>query len=176
MKIRILGLVFMFLAAVITVSAQKKAVTNADLERYKAERIKAEDDLRQEYARKGISPEEVARRNKESQKEMIELSTKLRADRLEAERLDAERLAAEQAAAANRQAAAAQYSYQDPYYWGGGYGGYGYGYGTGVRGRRGRFGRLPYLQQGYYAGGQFWPTSPATPPRPAFNVPSVRHH
>jgi hypothetical protein len=113
------------------------------------------------------------RHNKESQKEMIELSAKLRADRLEEEKVEAERAAAEQAAAANQQAAAPQLLYQDPYYWGGygGYGGYGYGYGygNGFRGRRGF--RLPYLQQGYYAGGQFWPTSPSTPSRPSFSVP-----
>ena len=169
MKIRSLGLVFMFLAAAIAVSAQKRTVTNADLERYKAERTRGEEALQQEYARKGISPEEVARRNKESQKEMIELSAKLQAQRLEAERLDAQRLAAEQAAAVNRQSANGQYYYQEPYYWGGTW--YGGGF---VGGRRGRFGRVPYQQQGYYAGGQFWPTGHSTPPQPAFNVPGRR--
>ena len=182
MKIRSLGLVFLFLAAAAMVSAQK-TLTNADLERYRADRMRAEDQLRQDYARKGITPEEVAQRNKESQKEMIELSAKLRAERLAEERLAAERLAAEQAAAASRQAAGSQFIYQDPYYWGGygsyGYGGYGYGYGYGNRfGARRGFGRFPYLQQGYYAGGQFWPTTPATPPRPALSVPrpSVTPH
>ena len=182
MKIRSLGLVFTFLAAVLTVTAQK-TVTNADLERYRAERVQAEERLRQDYERKGTSIDEVMRHNKASQKEMIELSAKLRADRLEEEKLAAERAAVEQAAAASRQAAAPQLLYQDPYYWGGGYDGfgyggygYGYGYGNGFRGRRGF--RFPYLQQGYYAGGQFWPTSPSTPSRPAFRVPrpSVTPH
>ena len=169
MKIRSLGLVFMFLAAALPVAAQKKTVTNADLERYKAERTKSEDALRDEYARKGISPEEVARRNKKSQEEMIALSAKLRAERLETEKLDAQRLAAEQSAAANRRAAASQYYYEEPYFWNGAW--YGGGF---VNGRRGRFGRVPYQQPGYFAGGQFWPTAPSTPPRPAFSVPRGR--
>ena len=174
MKIRSLGLIFMFSAAAVAVTAQR-TVTNADLEHYRDQRVRAEEQLRQDYTRKGTSYDEVMRRNKESQKETIELSAKLRAERLEEEKLDAERTAAELNAIANRQAASQQLYYQDPYY-GYGYGGYGYGYdyGYGYGGRFGArrgFGRFPYLQQGYYAGGQFWPTSPATPPRPAWNVP-----
>jgi hypothetical protein len=169
MKIRSLGLVFMFSAAVLTAAAQK-TVTNTDLEHYRNDRVQAEEKLRQDYERKGTSYDEVMRHNKESQKETIDLAAKLRAERLEEEKLDAERSAAEQAAAANRQMSVAPTYYQDPYY-GYGYGGYGYGYGYG-NGSRGRGGfRFPYQQQGYYAGGQFWPTSPATPPRPAWSVP-----
>jgi hypothetical protein len=146
-------------------AAAQKTVTNGDLERYRTERVRAEDQLRQEYAKKGISPEDVARRNKESQKEMIALSAKLRAERLEAERLAAEREAAARAAAAERQSATTVI-YQDPYWNGGWNGGYVYGYG----GRHLRYGHLPYQQPGYFAGGQFWPTGPATPPLPPIRI------
>jgi hypothetical protein len=40
MKIRSLGFVFTFLAVAVTATAQK-TVTNADLERYRAERVQA---------------------------------------------------------------------------------------------------------------------------------------
>src|SRR6476469_9567783 len=103
MKIRSLYLIFILFAAVGTLSAQK-TVTNASLEQYKAERVRAEDELREQYAKKGLSYDEVMRRNKESQKEIFELSSRLRAERIEAERIQAERESAERAAAARRRA------------------------------------------------------------------------
>jgi hypothetical protein len=163
MNTRYLLLVLLILAAAIAASAQR-TVTNADLERYRTERVRAEDDLRKEYERKGVSYDEVVHRNKESQKEMIELSAKLRAERLAHERLEAERAAAAWAAEANRAAAAVYY--QEPDYWNGGWFST---YGFGTR-RHGRFGARQFQQRGYFAGGQFWPTGPSTPPRPMIRV------
>lgn len=144
--------------AVSAAFAQKKVVTNADLERYKTERLKAEKDLRENYARLGFaSPDEMAKRDAESRDQMFELSAKLRRERLEREA----RLAEEQ----RRITPLAVPIYQTPqtaetlilgsfwyplYSW-----------------------RQPFLrryqQPGYYSGGQFWPTGPRTRSAPIFS-------
>jgi hypothetical protein len=164
MFVRTAFLVFAVGGSCLSALAQR-TVTNADLAKYCDQRVRAEDELRQEYARQGISYDEVMRRNKESQKQMIDLSSKLRAERLENERIAAELAAAAWNAEANRRAAAAIYL-QEPDYWHGGWiNGYGFG-----GGRRGRFGSRRFQQQGYFAGGQFWPTGPATRPQPMMRV------
>ncbi len=60
-------LMFAFFAATlmaVSVDAQTDAVTNRDLEKYQAERLKAEADLRENYKRLGFpSPEELKRRS-----------------------------------------------------------------------------------------------------------------
>ena len=165
MKIRYLFLVFIISVAATITPAQRRTVTNSDLERYRQERVRAEDELRQEYARNGTSYDEVVRRNRESQKEMIELAAKLRAERLERERIEVEEETAARTAEAYRRVSAAVY-FQEPDDWNGGwFGGYGFG-----SGRHGRFGSRQFQQQGYFAGGQFWPTGPATRPQPLFRV------
>lgn len=77
-------LVFSFiLTATIAAFAQTKTITNADLEKYKQQRLAAERDYRENYERLGFpSPEELARRNAESQRELSEYSARLRQERL----------------------------------------------------------------------------------------------
>jgi hypothetical protein len=169
-------LVFIVLAVAVVAQAQRRTVTNVDLERYRQERVQAEDALRQEYARNGISYDEVMRRNKESQKDLMELAAKLRAERLERERAEAEREQAMWLAAAARANAQTGELVTTSNYADSGVfpGSYYYGYGYGGR-RRVRFGAMSgYTQPGYFAGGQFWSTGPITPPRPAWSVPG-RH-
>jgi hypothetical protein len=144
-------------------AGQTRTMTNADLEKYRQERLKAEKDYRDNYARLGRpSPEELDRRREQSFKETQEMSAKLRALRLESERIDAERQANELRAASSysnqfQNYDSGQLYYDYPFFW---------SYGDSFGGR-GRFrNRHPYQQQGYYAGGQFWPTGPATRPRP----------
>ena len=163
MNTRSLLLVFMVLGCAASGLGQK-TVTNSDLERYRNERTRAEEQLRQELARKGTSYEEVMRRNKESQKETIELSAKLKAERLEQERIDAERDAAARAAY-NYRVSGERFD-DGQVYWDGAW------FNTNVLGtRRARFGARPFARpQGYFAGGQFWPTGPATRPQPLFRI------
>jgi hypothetical protein len=71
-------------------AAQDKAVTNADLEKFKQKRVEAEQGLKDYYAKLGLSEEDVAKREAANAKEREELSARLRASRLEQERLDAE--------------------------------------------------------------------------------------
>jgi hypothetical protein len=164
MKIRYLFLVFMLLVAAITIAAQRRTVTNSDLERYRQQRIQGETDLRENYARLGFaSPEERERQNAESQKETLELSARLRAERLEEERREAElQQAISMAEAARRQVAG-----EGDYYGGGFFPGYYFGGGR----RTPRFGARPgYTQPGYFAGGQFWPTGSSTAAHPMIRV------
>jgi hypothetical protein len=159
--------VFCFMTATAAIcSAQTLTVTNSDLEKYRQDRVKAETDLRDNYARLGFpSPEERARRNAQSAKEAEELSARLQKEAIERERLEAERAAAE-----NR---AAQYYYRAPQqtqilpsYYDAGYTYYWW------NGRRYRVPRVnfPYQQPGYFAGGQFWPTGPSSPPQPLIQI------
>ena len=162
MKMRIVFLICFILASVIVTAAQAKTVTNADLEKYSRERVKAEKDLRENYAKLGFSsPEEFERRNTADAKERAELASRLRQESEQRARLEAER-------EANASLAAAYYNYSrvqiEPqtentvYFWS-----YGHRY---------RF--LPrqtqYQQPGYFAGGQFWPTGSRTAPQPMFRI------
>jgi hypothetical protein len=156
----------LFIFCLILVSAAAAAsqtVTNADLEKYREQRLSAERDYQENYARLGFpSPEELDRRREESIKQTEELSAKLRAERLERERVDAYReLETMRAAQYNRQLLAEQPTYSFGDYPGyltyGGYGGFGYG---GIR-RRHRV--RHHGQAGYYGGGQFWPTGTVRP-------------
>ena len=77
-------LVFSFiLTATIAAFAQTKTITNADLEKYKQKRLTAEREYRENYVRLGFpSPEELAQRNAQSQRELSEYSARLRRERL----------------------------------------------------------------------------------------------
>jgi hypothetical protein len=106
-----------------------RTVTNADLERYRSQRLNAERDYRENYERLGFpSPEELDRQLEQSRIEREELSAKLREDRLERERINAEalRAQAELAAAYNERQAELSEGYQ-PFYGYGGFPAYGYG-------------------------------------------------
>ncbi len=130
MKMRFFFVVSVILAASIAAAAQVKTVTNSDLIKYRLERVMAEKELRENFAKLGFSsPAELARRNAESAKETQELSTKLRSERLIREQAAAEieRQRAEQARYA---AYIKTQTYSRPVeynYWN--YSGYGYGYG-----------------------------------------------
>ena len=80
------GLAFVPFAAV----AQTRTVTNADLEKFRSERLEAEREYRQNYERLGLpSPEELERRRVESARERDELSARLRAERIQREQFAA---------------------------------------------------------------------------------------
>jgi hypothetical protein len=166
MKVRIVFLICFVGASVSLAAAQAKSVTNTDLEKYKTERVKAEADLRENYARLGFaSPEELARRNEQSAKETAELAARLRAERLERERIEAERaLAARQGANYQPQVIeVVPTDYGVTYFWSGG-----------QRFRmpfRRPFQQKPFQQQGYFAGGMFIPTGIPPRPGPAWRGP-----
>jgi hypothetical protein len=142
-------------------AGQSKTVTNADLEKYRQERLKNERDYLENYKALGLaSPEELERRREQSRLETMELSARLRAERLERERNDAEQAAVE------RPTLPVRY-YAPPRV----YGQVGFFYGSYYPFSRGRFPRGfqgPYVQPGYFAGGTFIPTGPSTRPRPMF--------
>lgn len=153
-----LGLIFFLAAITVTAAhAQTKVVTNADLERYRTERLKAERELRENYTRLGFaSPEEMAKRNAESSEQMFELSAKLRSERLEREarRAEEQQRIAPLVVPVYQTPQTAEilivngyryplYNWRRPFPW-------------------------RYQQPGYFAGGQFWPTGPRTPSAPIF--------
>lgn len=149
------------LSAVVIVPAQGRSITNLDLETYRQQRIKAEADLRENYAKLGFSsPEEMERRSEKSREETAKLAAKLRAERLERDRLAAQR---EEAA---RLAVFYSFDRNDPlradpapvYFW--------------QNGRRfQRPIKRAQTQEGYFAGGQFWTTGPRTKPQPLWVRP-----
>lgn len=144
------------LSAAVSV-AQTKVVTNADLARYKTERLNAERDLRENYARLGFaSPEEMAKREAASREEMFDLSARLRRERLEREarRAEAQRVAAPLVVPVYQTPQTAETLVV---------GGYRY-----PRNNWRRPFPWRYQQPGYFAGGQFWPTGPRTPSAPIF--------
>ena len=163
----------LIIGCVSVLSAQSRVVTNLDLEKYKAERLKAQQEYRDNYQRLGLpSPEELEQRRVKSMQETQELSAKLKAQRLEEERLEQLQIAnAQLAAALVRQSQMTWPTYREPLLMlnNGWYGRY--------WGRRGNWGHVyPIAQQGYAAGGQFWPTGPRTMPRPVVVAPRGRGH
>lgn len=91
LRIQSLALLTIFISA-ICASAQNgsvRTITNADLEKYRAARVKSDEDYRQNYAQRGMpSPEELEKREDERQKRLSELSFKLREQRLQKEYLE----------------------------------------------------------------------------------------
>lgn len=134
MKVRLGFLVFFGLLAAIPVFAQTRSVTNADLEKYKQKRLKAEKDYIDNYERMGFpSPAELQKQIERNRVEREALAARLTAERLQREQAEAER-AALAAEAATR---------NEPNYYffsgnqGSGFYGYpnSYYYGRGPRGR-----------------------------------------
>ena len=102
MKIRLLFILVLSFVAVATTSAQKRTVTNEDLEKFRQKRLAAERDLRENYERLGFpSPEELQRQIEQSRVERENLSARLRAENLERERIELERQIAENEARNN---------------------------------------------------------------------------
>ncbi|HNQ14520.1 MAG TPA: hypothetical protein PKM58_03090 [Pyrinomonadaceae bacterium] len=72
----------LILAISMSVAAQTKTVTNSDLEKFRQERLKAEKDYRESYAKRGLpSPEEIERINDQKRRELSELASDLRQER-----------------------------------------------------------------------------------------------
>ena len=99
--------------AVVFSSAQTPTVTNADLEKYRAKRVAAEEALQQKYAEMGFpSPAEIERQRNRDYWDKVEFGEKLQAQRAEREKAEAERAERERlvriAAEASIAAAAAQ--------------------------------------------------------------------
>ncbi|MBX3266818.1 MAG: hypothetical protein KF831_08950 [Acidobacteria bacterium] len=83
-------LLFGLMLAPFSAEAQTRTVTNADLEKFRSERLEAERQYRQNYERLGLpSPEELERRRTESAHERDELSARLRAERIQREQFAA---------------------------------------------------------------------------------------
>jgi protein involved in sex pheromone biosynthesis len=104
LKIHGLALSAIFILAVCA-SAQNnsaKTITNTDLEKYRQQRVKADDEYRRTYAAKGLpSPEELEKREEERQKRLFEFSDQLASERRQREYL--ELLAAAAANGANNE-------------------------------------------------------------------------
>ncbi len=84
LRIQGLAILTVFISAVCA-SAQNnsaKTITNADLEKYRQERVKADDEYRRTYAEKGLpSPEELEKREEERQQRLFTLSDQLAGER-----------------------------------------------------------------------------------------------
>ena len=78
-------------------AAQSRTVTNADLQKFKEQRLAAERGLKVYYAEYGMTEAEVAKREAEDKKAREELSARLRSERLEREWLEQERMERQQA-------------------------------------------------------------------------------
>jgi hypothetical protein len=159
------------MTGVVGYAQARRTVTNSDLERYRQQRVAAEQELRTDYSRLGFaSPEERARQNSVSEQELLDLSQRLKQERLERERMELER----------EQMMLLMFPPVEPGFndvvepgdqflpttWGFGLGG--------GRFRRGFRGQRQH--RGYFAGGQFWPQGSRTPARPAFVRPGVVPH
>ena len=140
MKMRIVFFICFVLSSVILTAAQARVVTNADLEKYSAARLKAEKDLRENYSRLGFSsPEERERRSAAAAKEREGLAARLRQERIAQERAAAE-VEVFRVQQARYDAYIRSLTYDRPIVEiNSGYGVYGYGYGYG----RGRGGWIP---------------------------------
>lgn len=80
-----LGIVFIT-ANVASAQTARKTITNADLEKYRIEREKAEADYRANYEKRGMpSPEELEKRNEEDRLKRLELARQLAAENLQRE-------------------------------------------------------------------------------------------
>lgn len=101
----ILGVIFILATATF---AQTRTVTNADLEKYRQARLKAEKDLEERYKEMGFpSPEELRKQAEKDRAEREALAKRLFEERTERERQQAVR------EAAARAADSVQYYYSD---------------------------------------------------------------
>ena len=157
---------FFFLLAMATFAvAQVPTVDNFTLEKYQKQRVAAQRDYEQNYARMGFpSPEELDRQREADMNARLQLADQLRQARHEQQRIDIQSRGLDIQAASienEREAREAQYSgyYGNSeaagYGYGGGYGGYYPGaYGTGGYNNYGRYGNGPI---GRYRDGGLWP-------------------
>lgn len=156
--------VFLIFAAAGSATAQRKTITNADLEKYRQARLTAEREYRENHVRLGMpSPEELERRNEQSRQELREMAAEIRQ-----EERDRAQMAYEASAAPSPIIIVS--SDRDGYQ----YGGIApavvtdfYRYGRDRR--RGNY-RQPYRQDYYVSGGSPWPNGPRTVSRPLIKV------
>jgi hypothetical protein len=155
------AIVILVLTAAASAFGQTRTVTNADLEKYRRQRVENERKLKERYAEMGFpSPAEIERRNDERRAAMEEYSDELRERRLMSQN---EIIAEANALRAEIASIDAQINYLRgqtgggsrykggtvvisgylPY---GGYGGY-RGYGGGLRGKRNPLGQISRLPQ-----------------------------
>jgi hypothetical protein len=172
MRQKLLFVFCLVLSLCISGVAQKRSVTNADLELYRQKRLQAERDYRENYQRLGFpSPEELERRRDASQQAMIALSERLRAERLQREQVEAVRMALAQQAA---QAVRFSPVYRDNTIYSAAWGDAFFGYGRRSHG----YLRPPrQTPSGYFAGGQFWPPPVGTvrAPQPIIRIGGGHH-
>ena len=168
------------------VEAQRRTITNSELEKHKQKRLQAEQDYRDNYDRMGFpSPEELERQLEKSREERFELAARLAAERLERERLAVERdrVDLERESLALQREAMQAASAPDTTYYGGGF--YGFGYPGSFGGKHfGRF-RGPGFLGGrvdvgngipivnYYGAPRFPRPILRTPARPRFGGPGL---
>ena len=82
MKMKFWFIVFGLAMVGVEISAQARVITNADLEKYRLERLAAERDLRENYERLGFaSPEEMEKERKQNEQEREALLRQIIADR-----------------------------------------------------------------------------------------------
>jgi hypothetical protein len=123
MKTAALIIGFILTSAVIG-SGQTKTITNFELQKYRQQRLNAEQEYRDNYKRLGLpSPEELDKQRDEDMKARLALAEQLRQARLEKERLELERRGLELEAA--QQATESELDQPDGYYYGGVIGGFG---------------------------------------------------
>lgn len=149
--------------SIISVAAQKRTITNADLERYRQARLAAEREYRESFERLGLpSPTELDRRAEQSRKDSAELAKQLMQMEIEREWMDVYREVYARPVVQDRSGVDRWYGSEGiaPAYY---YPGY-IGHPNGFRGvRRGS-------QTGYAAGGQFWTIGPRTRARPLIRI------
>jgi hypothetical protein len=149
-------LIFLFVG----VFSAQRSVTNADLEKYKQGRLKADQDYRDNYQRLGLpSPEELERRRDASRAESERLYNKIREERLELEKARAVQAAANSQMDSVPRFVPFGVPYTAP----------GYVFYSNGRFSRSFLGRSR-VTQGYFAGGQFWPSGSRTVPRPIVRI------
>ena len=154
-----------FLVALVTVGvAQVPTVDNFTLEKYQKQRIAAQRDYQENYARMGFpSPEELDRQREADMTARLQLADQLRQARLEQQRIDLQSRGLDIQAASienEREAREASYrGYSEAQQYGGGYGGYGNygGYYPDVYGGYGGYGRYGNGPLGRFGGPGVWP-------------------
>lgn len=160
MKKQIAVLLSLIFSLSVVSMAQTKTVTNADLEKFRQERLRAEREYRENYERLGFpSPEELERQREEDRIRREELSAQLKAERLQREAIQAQN---EQNQAIQRQNQylrniANQNNQNNGFYYGG-YTNYSIGYGYGYYNTR-RYRHPSYYNPNAFPNGRYVPIS-----------------
>lgn len=157
---------FIFVFAYVA-AAQTRTVTNADLEKFRLQRVQAEQEYRQNYQRLGLpSPEELEKQREQNRRELSELSQRLQRENFERAQRQREDEFRQAQIEYFRTGAMPNYNqgayngsgYSSGYF--GSYGGYGFPYGYSNNFYNSSFG----YNRGYVNGGNFYqPIAPGTP-------------